>query len=361
MTQPIRALVLYASSSANATLAYQHGWPRHLAADPRFESTLVNVLARGGGLRAHASVRRRYDVVVALHSVFSNERHLGGLLLERIARLPAPKVVFLGNEYKLMPEKLAYCESLGVDLLVSQLDSPEAHALYRERLGCAVAAIPSAGLDVERFRPTQPLESRPIDLGYRAYANPWYLGHREREELAEIFAESGRRAGLRIDISLDPASRFDEVGWAAFLNRCKGQLGSEAGGDYFELTDTTRMSVNAFLAKSPATPFSAIREKFFDSYEHPVSGRALSGRIVEAAGTKTAQLLIEGDYGGAFQQGIHYIPLRADLSNADEALGRLLDRTEAERVADAAYEVAVTQWAYSRLLDRFHDALRPLL
>ncbi len=359
--RPIRALVLFAASSANTTLAYQHGWPRHLAADARFESTLVNVLACGGGLRAHASLRRRFDVVIALHSVFSNACHLHGLLLARVSRLPAAKVVFLGNEYKLMPEKIAYCEALGVDLLVSQLDSPEAHALYRERLGCRVAAIPSAGLDVELFRPEAARESRPVDLGYRAYTSPWYLGHREREALAEVFAESGRRAGLRVDISLDPPSRFDEGGWAAFLNRCKGQLGSEAGGDYFELTDTTRESVNAFLATNPDTPFPVLWERFFGSYVHPVSGRALSGRIVEAAGTKTVQLLLEGEYGGYFQPDVHYIPLRKDFSNLDTALEKLSDEPLCRALADAAHEVAVSELTYSRLIDRLDAALAPLL
>jgi hypothetical protein len=351
-----RLLLLYAASPEARRLTYQSGWPKHFLRHPRFECLPVNVLARWRRVP-----RRPFDAVVVLHSVFSNGCYLTGRLLERVAALQQPKAYFVGNEYKLMPEKIAFCERLGVSLVVSQLSSPAAHALYRRRLGCEVAAIPSGGLDPEVFVARTPRDERPLDLGYRAYDSPVYLGHQERRELAERVGEAARRRGLRVDVSLDPDDRFDEPGWAAFLDRCRAQLGSEAGADFFELTDETRDRVNAWATEHPEAGAEEVLSRFFPQPRDGPSGRALSGRVVEAAGTKTVQLLIEGDYGGYFRADEHYVPLRKDFSNLDEALDKLADPELATRLTEAAYDVAVSELTYERLLDSFHDALAAVL
>ena len=303
------------------------------------------------------SVLDKADAVVLLHSIFSNEPLLSRRELDRVARSPAPKAVFLGNEYKLMPEKMEFAEAANASLVVSQLSSPDALALYRERLRCAVVGIPNTGFDPDVFAPTSPPLARPIAVGYRGFANPLYLGHDERTEIAARVGAAARARGLVTDISLDAADRFDEAGWAAFLNSCRGQIGSEAGADYFELTDVTRDRVRAYERAYPGASLPEIRAACFEDGRSVVSGRALSGRIVEAAATKTAQILLEGEYGGFFRPGEHYVPLRHDFSNVEEALDRLCDDAECIRIADAAYEVARAELTYEHLLDRFHDAL----
>ena len=349
-------MLLYAASPEARRLTYQSGWPKHFLRHPRFECMPVNVLARWPRLP-----RKPFDAVVVLHSVFSNGCYLTGRLLERVAALRQPKAYFVGNEYKLMPEKVEFCERLGVSLVVSQLSSPAAHALYRKRLGCEVAAIPSGGLDTEVFVARTPADERPVDVGYRAYDSPVYLGHKERRQLAERVAEAAARRGLRADISLDPADRFDEPGWAAFLDRCRAQLGSEAGGDFFELTDETRNEVNEWGLAHPEAGADEVLDRFFAGRESAVSGRALSGRVVEAAGTKTVQLLLEGEYGGYFRPDEQYVPLRKDFSNIDEALDKLGDRALCAHLTEAAHDVAVSELTYERLIDRFHDALAAVL
>jgi hypothetical protein len=353
--RPTRILLLHAETEENRTLSYQRGWPREFERHPRFRT--VSGVARLG--RRLSSPR--IDAVVMLHSVLSNDLILDESVLRRLERLSVPKAYFIGNEYKLMPQKMAFCERVGVDLLVSQLSSERALDLYRARLGCTVVAIPNTGVDPAWFRPERPSAERPVDLGYRAYDSPLYLGHQERRELAERFLEVAGRLGLAVDISLDPADRFGERDWAAFLNRCKGQLGTEAGGDYFELGDETRNAVNSFLRDHPGAGFSEVWDRFFARYQHPVSGRALSGRIVEAAATKTVQILLEGEYGGYFRPDVHYIPLRKDFSNLDEAVAKFRDPELGCAVAERAYEVAIGELTYAALIDRFARALEPLL
>lgn len=353
---PYRTLLLYACSSENATFSYQQAWPRQFQRHPRFACTPINLAQRSVAARAANFVRVsawRGDLVVILHSVFSNSQMLGGRFLELVRSLPQPKAFFIGNEYKLMPEKMQFCEDLGLALLVSQSTSPAVHDLYRDRLRCAVTGIPNTGLDPEVFFPTSDPDTRPIDLGYRAEDVPLYMGHNERRQLAEFFAANAVRYGLRVDISLDPAKRLGETDWAAFLNRCRGQLGSEAGGDYFELTDRIRLRVLEYQLQHRDATTDEMTARFFTDVSGTVPLRILSGRHVEAAGTKTVQVLFEGGYDGYFQPDVHYIPLRKDFTNADEAIAKFRDRQFCAHVAGNAYEVATRQLTYDRLIDRF--------
>jgi hypothetical protein len=353
-------LLVFAQGPQNRTLSYQHGWPAQFARHPELDVSPLNLLDRRSRLVGRLALRR-VDAVVLLHSVFSNELALRGPLLPTISRSSRPKALFLGNEYKLMPEKMRFAEQLGVSLLVSQILSPPVHELYRERLGCAVVGIPNVGFDPDVFMPRTPLAERDLELGYRAFDAPWYVGYRERAEIAEAFERAAPRLGLRLDVSLAPEDRFDERGWAAFLDRCRGQIGCEVGSDYFELTDETREKVNAYLGEHADATWEEVRSRFFDGYRGAVSGRTISGRHVEAAAAGSVQILLEGEYGGVLHPDVHYIPLRKDYSNLDETVERLRDDAAAGVIARAARELALERFTYRRLIDDFRAALEPFL
>lgn len=359
--QPVRVLLLHAQTPENATLSYQRAWPRHFAAHRRFRSTIVNLADPNANRLLRLRLRRgtRFDAVVLLHSVFSNANFLHGRALDAVKRLRAPKAFFIGNEYKGMPEKMRLCDELELDLLVSQFTTDEPLRLYRDRLPrTVVVGIPNTGWDATLFDARVPPDERPVDLGYRAFDGDVSLGHRERRELFERVTSTPH--GLCVDASLSPSDRFDERGWAAFLNRCKGQLGTEAGGDYFELTDATRNAVETYRTENPEATFEDIRRRFFAGYDNPIPGRILSGRNVEAAGTLSVQVLLEGRYGGFFEPDVHYIPLRKDFSNLDEALAKFGDQNYRRTVRENALDVA-RELTYPKLIDRFHDALAALL
>jgi hypothetical protein len=352
-------LLLHAATRDNATFSYYHAWPRHFQAHPAFDCTVINVADQRWHqkLQGNALARLwRGDLVVILHSVFSNGCMLAGRLFDAVQKLPQPKAYFIGNEYKFMPEKMAFCTELGVSLLVSQSTSPAVHRLYRDRLGCHVTGIPNTGLDVALFSPAMPLAERPIDLGYRADDVPVYLGHNERRLLAEFFTAHAAEYGLRVDISLSPADRFREDEWAAFLNRCRGQLGSEAGGDHFTLDDDFRLKVNDFVKANPAATVNEIHAAFAAEREGGIPLRILSGRHVEAAGTGTVQILLEGHYDGYLHPDEHYIPLKKDFRNVSEAMRKFRDDGYCARLVANARDVALNELTYPKLIDRFRAA-----
>ena len=363
MTRRIRVLLVHAASQRNRTLSYQHAWTRKFGTHSSFDCVPLNLAGKSYPLRLREqSLRwRSFDAVVVLHSAFSNSNFLYPHLVKRIAALKCPKAIFLGNEYKLMPEKIELCEQMGVELLVTMHPDVRAQSLYRDRLGCAVVNIPPGGLDTDLFYPQTPLEDRVIDIGYRAYGGNWYLGHTERLSVAEFFSRNAGRFDLTVDISLDPADRFEEQEWARFLNRCVGQVGSEAGGCIFEIDDRTRNAVNSFVQEHPETSFEVVYDRFFSNYENPIPGWVISTRHVEAAGTKTAQILLEGHYNGYFQPDVHYIPLKKDFQNADEAVQKFNDVSFRARLVENAYELTRAELTYEKLIDRFCLELRSFL
>ncbi len=164
-----------------------------------------------------------------------------------------------------------------------------------------------------------------------------------------------------MDISLNPADRFDEAQWAAFLNRCRNQLGTEAGGDFFELTDATRTAVNAYERAHPMATADEIIGRFFRVEGERIPVRTISGRHAEAAGTRTTQVLFEGHYSGYMQPDVHYIPLRKDFADLDDVFRKLRDDGHCRKIADNAYEMAIAELTYARLIDRFHSAFAPLV
>lgn len=356
----LRTLLVFADGTANETLSYQRGWPRHFPRHKAFDCHSLNLLDPSRAKRALSVAEiatRRYDVVVLLHSVFSNQQRLVGPRFQAMRMARGPIACFLGNEYKLMPEKMAFCEDLDVCLLVSQSTSSRVHAMYHARLGCDIVSLPNGGLDTDVYKPMRAASERSIDIGFRAEENPLYLGHDDKRVLADTFDVEGPKRGLKVDISLDRKDRFDEVGWADFLNRCRGVVGAEAGGDYFEITDATRLRVNAYVHEHPNVTRAEIVERFFRDYKDPVPARMLASRHIEAAGTRTVQILFEGLYGGEFQPHEHYIPLRKDLSNLDEVFETFADPAACARIAENAYRKAVSDLTYERLIDRFHAAL----
>jgi hypothetical protein len=360
----LRIALLFVQSGKNATLSYQHGWPKAFLESTLFDCTPINLAQRSFADRL-AIARQlhlgKFDAIVLLHSVFSNQQNLKGMLYWALAACRVPKAYFIGNEYKLMPEKMRFCKQLRISLLVTQSDDHRVKALYKRELGCEVICIPNTGIDATVFRPLLALDNRPIDIGYRSDPAPWYLGNIEKTEIAEFFVKNADLLGLKVDISLDMDRRFNASGYADFLNRCRGQIGTEAGGDYFELTDKTRKLVNAYENRHSDATWPEVKNLFFESYGPSVPMRIISGRQVEAAACKTVQILFDGRYNNYLLPDVHYIPLRKDFCNADEVTSKFRDNAYCAKLVDNAFDVVMSELTYSTLLTRFREAINYIL
>jgi len=360
-----KALVLYSSTKHNKTFSYQTSWPAALKNHNLFDCTMLNVSSyryRTKLLQLLSIKMRKIDLIIIMHSVFSNSNKLGkGWLHDALVQTNIPKIYFIGNEYKLMPEKMKFSEKLQISMLVSQSNSKKIHEIYEEQLGCKIIGLPNTGIDPNMFKPINKIGDREIDIGYRATAGTLYLGHNERNSIADYFEKHAVKYNLVTDISTDESKRFNINQWVNFLNQCKGQIGSEAGTDYFELTDSTRLKVNQYVDKTPNVTFEDVYEKYFRNYGPKTPNRMISGRNVEAGATKTVQILFEGEYGGYFQPDIHYIPLKKDFTNFDEVIDKFSDSSYSNQIATNAYDLVMSELTYDKILNKFHQHIKPIL
>lgn len=201
----------------------------------------------------------------------------------------------------------------------------------------------------------RPYKERPIDIGYRARKLPANFGkHGQLKiELVEFFSEILKGYDLIYDLS-DTSTGSNNItqvklgkDWYEFLLSCKAFLGCEGGSSLLDSKGIISRKVNAYIKEHPNASFNEIEQNCFPGLDYNISCFAISPRHFEAAMCKTLQILVEGEYGGAFIPGRHYIPLKKDFSNYKEVLDTLSDEKKCQEIVDNAYQEVVLSGKYT--------------
>lgn len=394
----IRTAVLTVQYGVRAS--YYEDWLDAFASSPHFEATAFN-LFRFGERRAAMRAVRDAELVVALHPCSADTlRYINPLrqaLKDRRGRL----LVLVGNEYNLpwirLSDKREFLRDVGADWVGTQLPLEAGEWLYGD-IATTVLSLPHA-VNETVFRRDKSIAARPIDLGARSFRYPVYLGDNERNRVYDLFSDLGPAAGLHVDIANDRRLGRDE--WANFLNDCRGTIGSEAGTWYLERDDRTALAIRDFQrVRSKGTVIQAdgwlhaavrrlpygikanlkalhqylpLRHEAFDMSEQefaeiqarffamkprcPAYSKCISSRHFEAAATGTCQILVHGHYNDILKPDEHFIPIKADFSDAPEAISRFRDPTERSRVATAAHDLVHDLHTYRHRLAALHKAL----
>ena len=394
----IRTVVLTVRYGVRAS--YYEDWLDAFEASPHFAVTAFNLFARGERRAAMRAVRDA-ELVVALHSCSADTLRFMEPLRPALQARRGRLLVLVGNEYNLpwmrLFDKREFLRNIGADWVGTQLPLEAGEWLYRDT-GAKVLALPHAANERE-FRRDKPDGARCLDLGARSFRYPIYLGDNERNRVYDLFARLGPEAGLRVDISNE--RRLGRAEWAAFLNDSRGTVGSEAGTWYLERDDRTALAIREFLRGRSTGPtiradgwlhaafrrlpygakaglksllrLSSLKHEAFDPDDNdfgevwnrffaglprcPAYPKCISSRHFEAAATGTCQLLVEGRYNDILIAGEHYIPLRADLADAPDALARFRDPAERDRIAAAAHELVHDSHTYRHRLTALHASV----
>ncbi len=380
--------------------SYYEDWLDAFAASPHFASTGFNLFRRGERRAAMRAVHGA-ELVVALHSCSADTLRFLDPLREALKARRGRQLVFVGNEYNLpwarLADKRAFLREVGADWVGTQLPLAAGEWLYADT-GASVLAVPHA-VNERVFRRDKPDEARSIDLGGRSFRYPIYLGDDDRNRIYDLFAALAPAAGLRADIAND--ARLDRGNWAAFLNDCRGTIGTEAGSWYLERDDRTALAIREFLdgrsgssaIRADGRLHAAVRHlpygiksrlrtllawsrlrhealdwdartagevlaRFFAGRPRcPAYSKCISSRHFEAAATGTCQILVRGCYNGVLQADEHYIAVDADLGNARAAIERFRDVDERRRIADAAHALVHDGHTYRHRLSALHGAI----
>ena len=294
---------------------------------------------------------QRYDLVILLHSTNADSMLPLWLLAPYLKDRKGKLVVFVGNEYCLMPEKIGFIKDVEADFVASQLPSEAASWLYSDCAKSTVLSIPHA-LNLRAYYSYHENRFRKTDIGFIGDKYGYSIGDVERTKVAEYFDRCDSPHDLVKDIRIGRKLRLTKKLYVDFLNSIRCTIGAESGTYYLEKRDSTQKKVDAFLSQYPKATFEEVFEQFFKDYTNPINGKAISSRHFEPIGTKTCQALVEGYYNGVLKADVHYICLKKDYSNIQDVIDRIKDRGYVQKLVDDTYEYAAESHTYAhRVLD----------
>ena len=180
---------------------------------------------------------------------------------------------------------------------------------------------------------------RPLDIVYRAMHLPFWFGSagQRKHRIADVVRQRASARGLRCDISTRPEDTILGERWLDFLASSRATIGCEGGSSVLDWRGEVRGTVEAKLKQDPASSFERLSAQMPEGWD---GNRffTITARHFEAVITKTAQVLVEGRYKGILEAGRHYIPVKPDFSNVDEALDLLGDQAAVDAMVERAYE-----------------------
>lgn len=283
---------------------------------------------------------REYDFVVVLHSAAGDRMGLLSHTASWFQGRRGKLAVFIGNEYALMDEKISFVARSGADYVCTQLPIETGRALYSGS-GAKVVAMPHA-LNPRVYRSSSGAH-RAMDIGFVGDLYDRLIGDRERTDIVEYFSRSGQKHGLHVDVRLERMPREE---WASFLQTCNGVVGAESGTYFLQRDGRALKCAKTYVKQHRHASFDAVFDACFAAPGPTLNGKAISSRHFEPIGTKTCQLLIEGAYNGILVADRHYIAVKRDLSNIDDAIARFKDPDYRTTITTAAYEHVMSGHTY---------------
>lgn len=301
--------------------------PRWISAlDPELVVIDATALATRHAPSGWSALRRAVDAVPA-----------------RARRIAAPLDEFLSVQ-----RLCEFLDQARIDLLLTAVEPAHWDSLYPPAgRPYAIRRILTAYVDEPLVRVARrvspPLERRPIAVSYRAWQAPAWLG-----EMGVLKREVGLRAaawaqarGHVADVAVDGERRVVGDDWVRLLGRSRAVVGVEGGSSLIDPAGALRVEETAPMGPGWVPPSSAL------SLDQAHELKALSPRHLEAAATRTFQVLVEGDYSGVLQAGVHYQPVRRDLSDIEAALDLSRDPVHAQAMVDRAHDEIVASGRYS--------------
>ncbi len=276
------------------------------------------------------------------------------------------KVGFFQDEYRHWPQRAELINCCGLGCVYTLVEPPYFGGTYLKhtrvpRLIYTLPGYVSEDLVKRARRFTKPSERRTIDIGYRGRQLPYWFGKGSQEKhwIGVRFLELAAGTGLRLDIASEEDKRIYGDKYYEFLGDCRAVLGVEAGVSILDIDDVVRLAYEQLIAENPRIGFDEAYARLLHQYEDNIPYRTISPRHFEAAALRVCQILFEGRYSGIMQPMVHYIPLKKDFSNFDEAIRLFRDDKMRERITENAYRdlIASGQYSYRRFVEQFDEEL----
>lgn len=326
-------------------LSYVIDWRDAICNSPELDVEVCNINNLLANLRCCRAISQ-YELIIILHSAAGDSMSLLLKMINSFNRRRGKIIMFIGNEYSLLAEKIRFIRSVEAEYVCSQLPLETARWLYADAVNSHILSMPHA-LNPKLYYPNRNTQ-RTIDIGFIGALYDRVIGDMERTKLIQFFQVHGTDLGLVCDIRTQNIPRSE---WAKFLNKCKGTVGAESGTYYLDRTGHAIANAKAYLKAHPDAIFEEIFERCFMNCSNVVSGKTISSRHFEPIGTKTCQVLVEGQYNGILLADKHYISIKKDLSNIDDAINRFKDNEYRKTMVERSYEYVTTEHTYRKRIE----------
>lgn len=340
---------------------------QHLAALRRIDGEVVLYNANHG---APSWLRGlRFDAIILHETLLSMRWSPWFQRLKRrldwVSDVAALKVAFPQDDYDHAHVLDDWLSELGVGVVCSILDDRHRGDVYPSLVKNATFYETLTGYidedSAERFRTRMtPAEARPYDIVYRAKQHPFLYGSQGRQKYAIGIAVADRSAshGLTCDISTRSQETVLGDAWLDFMGSARATIGTESGSSVLDRRGEIHRRVEEVLTENPSATFDEVSARMppgWDDHEFFV----VSPRHLEAVVTKTAQILVRGQYSGVLQPERHYVPIAPDFSDLDDALEQVRDIAHMKRIAERVYEDVYLSGLYTsaRLTDLVETVL----
>jgi hypothetical protein len=190
---------------------------------------------------------------------------------------------------------------------------------------------------------------RDTAIGYRAWEAAMWLGRvgRLKVDIARSFSESAARRGVPVDISTRQGDTIFGDDWYRFLGGCRYTIGVEGGASILDRDGSIRSRTEAYLTANPGASFDKVEQACFPGEDGKLDLRAISPRHLEACATRTCQVLVEGEYNGILRPHEHYLPVRSDLADVDEAMEVVVRDEDRNEMVERAWQEIVGSGRYT--------------
>jgi hypothetical protein len=296
-----------------------------------------------------------FDLVVFHTSFLSHLRwdpRTGERLLERarpLRKLPATKAVLPQDEFLRSACINDFINDFGVSVVLSVADASQWPLIYdtvdRERV--RFSTVLTGYLRDESVARAEAIAAatprRDIDVGYRAFHAPAWLGRQGqlKTTIADIVGGAARGRGLAVDVSTRPQDTLYGDDWLRFQARSRYTLGVEGGASVLDRDGSVRARSEAYAATHPDATFGELEAACFPGRDGELALSAISPRHLEACAARTCQVLVKGRYNGILEAGRHYVALEPDMSNVDQVLDAIASGERREEIVRAAHEDVV--------------------
>ena len=312
-----------------------------------------------------------FDAIFLHYSVFATGEHpypFSEAFLDYLRDAGGYLIANFQDEHQYCGQRLAFLERVGVDCVYTLLEPEIAPKVYgnlpsKPRLVSHSPGYVGPELLDDAARFAKPEAERAVVIGYRSRPMRPYFGRggMEKSEIGRRFAERAAGLDLAIDISVEEEERLYGDEWPRFIADCRAVLGTESGASCVDLRDEVRAAyerLGAELGREP-TLEELEAEGSLARWDWEIPYRTISPRHFEAAALGVCQILYEGRYSGRMEPMRHYIPLRKDLANFDEAIERFRDADLRRELTENARRDLIDSGenGYERFIEEFDQVL----